>query len=264
VVFPVLHGPYGEDGTIQGLLELANIPYVGAGVLGSAISMDKDVMKRLFREAGIPVVKFLVFTHNSLEKIDFDWVRDKLGLPFFIKPANLGSSIGMNKVKKKEEFQPALEEAFQYDNKILVEEYIEGREIECSVLGNHNPVASLPGEIISRHEFYSYEAKYLDNKGAILEIPARLSQKLIRKIQNLSIKVFKVACCKGMARVDFFLKQNKEIIVNELNTIPGFTRVSMYPKLWEASGISYPELIDRLIQLALERFQEKKRLKTSM
>lgn len=264
VVFPVLHGPYGEDGTIQGLLELANIPYVGAGVLGSAIGMDKDVMKRLLREADIPVVKFLAFTHSSLERADFERVREKLGLPLFVKPAYLGSSIGMSKVEKEEEFQPALEEAFQYDNKILVEEYIEGREIECSVLGNHNPITSLPGEIIPQHDFYSYEAKYLDDKGAILETPARLSQELIRKIQNLSIKVFKVACCSGMARVDFFLKHNKEIIVNELNTIPGFTRISMYPKLWEASGISYPELIDRLIELALERFQEKKRLKTSM
>jgi len=261
VVFPVLHGPYGEDGTIQGLLELANIPYVGAGVLGSATGMDKDVMKRLLREAGIPVVRFLTFNRSSLKEIDFGRVRDELGLPLFVKPANLGSSIGMNKIKKKEQFQPALKEAFQYDNKILIEEYIKGREIECSVLGNHDPVASLPGEILPQHEFYSYKAKYVDAQGAILEIPAKLSPTLTGEIQNLSLRAFKVMCCQGMARVDFFLKNNEEIIVNELNTIPGFTRISMYPKLWEASGIPYPKLIDRLIQLALQRFEEKKKLK---
>ncbi len=261
VVFPVLHGPYGEDGTIQGLLELANIPYVGAGVLGSAVGMDKDVMKRLLREAGIPVVKFLAFNRSSLKEIDFGRVRDELGLPLFVKPANLGSSIGMNKIKKKEQFQSALKEAFQYDNKILIEEYIKGREIECAVLGKDDPVASLPGEILPQHEFYSYQAKYLDDKGAILEIPARLSPDIVQKIQELSLRTFKIMCCQGMARIDFFLKNNQEIIVSELNTIPGFTRISMYPKLWQASGIPYSELIDRLIQLALERFEEKKKLK---
>ncbi len=257
VVFPVLHGPYGEDGTIQGLLELANIPYVGAGVLGSAIGMDKDVMKRLLREAGIPVAKFLTFDRSSLKEIDFGRVGDELGLPLFVKPANLGSSIGMNKIKGKEQFQPALKEAFQYDNKILIEEYIEGREIECSVLGNDDPIVSLPGEILPQHEFYSYEAKYRDARGAILKIPASLSPGIVHKIQELSLRVFKIMCCQGMARIDFFLKNNEEIIVNELNTIPGFTRISMYPKLWEASGIPYSELMDRLIQLALERFEEK-------
>ncbi len=261
LVFPVLHGPYGEDGTIQGLLELANIPYVGAGVLGSAIGMDKDVMKRLLREAGIPVVKFLTFNRSSLKEIDFGRIRDELGLPLFVKPANLGSSIGMSKIKKKEQFQSALKEAFQYDNKILIEECIKGREIECSVLGNDDPVASLPGEILPQYEFYSYQAKYLDDKGAILEIPARLSPDIVHKIPELSLRVFRIMCCQGMARVDFFLKNNEEIIVNELNTIPGFTRISMYPKLWQVSGISYSELIDRLIQLALERFEEKKKLK---
>ncbi len=264
VVFPVLHGPYGEDGTVQGLLELANIPYVGAGVLGSAVGMDKDVMKRLLREAGIPVVKFLAFSRNSLKEIDFGRLRDELGLPLFVKPANLGSSIGMNKIKGKEQFQPALEEAFQYDNKILIEEYIKGREIECSVLGNDDPVASLPGEILPQHEFYSYEAKYLNHTGAIVNIPARLSPDVVDKIQKLSLRVFKIMCCQGMARIDFFLKNNEEIIVNELNTIPGFTRISMYPKLWQASGIPYSELIDRLIQLALERFEKKKGLKISV
>ena len=264
VAFPVLHGPYGEDGTIQGLFELVNIPYVGADVLGSAIGMDKDVMKRLLKEAGIPVVKFLVLNRSSLEKIDFEYVQNELDLPFFIKPANLGSSIGMNKIKEKKEFQSALKEAFQYDNKILIEEYIKGREIECSVLGNYDPIASLPGEVICRHEFYSYGAKYIDDEGAVLQIPAKLSPQLIRKIQDLSLKVFKTTCCQGMARIDFFLKNDEGIIVNEINTIPGFTKISMYPKLWEVSGISYSELIDRLVQLALERFEEKKGLKTSL
>ncbi|MCD6231495.1 D-alanine--D-alanine ligase [Candidatus Aerophobetes bacterium] len=263
VAFPVLHGPYGEDGTIQGLFKTANIPFVGTGVLGSAISMDKDITKRLLREAGIPIVKFLTLHRSLIKETSFKTVKDKIGLPFFIKPANTGSSIGINKVKKEEEFLASLKEAFQYDNKILLEEAIQGREIECSVLGNENPIASLPGEIIPRYEFYSYKAKYLDEKGAILKIPAELPANLTTQIQNLSLKVFKLLECKGMARVDFFLKNNQEIIVNELNTIPGFTRISMYPKLWEASGISYPQLIERLIQLAFERFKNEKRIKTS-
>ncbi len=263
VIFPVLHGPFGEDGTIQGLLKLANVPFVGASVLGSALGMDKDTMKRLLRDAGIRTAKFLVFDRSSSAEIDFDHVQRQLGLPFFIKPANLGSSVGINKVKNKKQFDPALKEAFQFDSKILIEEFIQGREIECSVLGNDNPIASLPGEIRPRHEFYSYEAKYLDENGAAFEVPAKLPADIIREIQDLSIKTFKVLCCEGMARVDFFLRDNKEPIVNEINTIPGFTKISMYPKLWEASGISSTELIDRLIQLAIERFKREKRFKTS-
>ncbi|MCD6165919.1 D-alanine--D-alanine ligase [candidate division KSB1 bacterium] len=263
VVFPVLHGPFGEDGTVQGLLKLANIPFVGAGVLGSAIGMDKDVMKRLLRDAGIPTAKFLVFARSSLGEIDFEEVKNHLSLPFFIKPANLGSSVGINKVIDKKQFEHALKDAFEYDNKILIEEYIEGREIECSVLGNDNPIASVPGEVIPQHEFYSYEAKYIDENGAILEIPARLPEHIINEVQDLAIKTFKTLCCEGMARVDFFLRNGTEVIVNELNTIPGFTTISMYPKLWEASGISCTELIDRLIQLALERFEREQKLKTS-
>lgn len=263
VVFPVLHGPYGEDGTIQGLLKLFNIPFVGASVLGSAIGMDKDVMKRLFRDADIPTSKFLVFNRSSLKEIDFDEVKKSLGIPFFIKPANLGSSVGINKVKNQEQFKPAIEDAFKYDNKILVEEFIKGREIECSVLGNESPIVSVPGEIIPQHEFYSYQAKYIDEKGALLEIPAKLPWHIIDRIQQLAIKAFKALCCEGMARVDFFLKENEEVLVNELNTIPGFTKISMYPKLWEASGIPYTELIERLIQLALERFERENKLKIS-
>lgn len=263
IVFPVLHGPFGEDGTVQGLLKLANVPFVGASVLGSAVAMDKDVAKRLLRDAGIPTAKFLVFNQSMLDEIYFTEIKGQLGLPFFIKPANLGSSVGIHKIKNRKQFDDVAKDAFKYDSKILFEEYIEGREIECSVLGNDDPIASVPGEVIPQHEFYSYEAKYIDENGAILEIPAKLPESVIKKVKELAVKAFKVLCCEGMARVDFFLRDNKEVIVNELNTIPGFTKISMYPKLWEVSGISYTELIDRLIQLALQRFEKEKKLKTS-
>src|SRR5437667_9569722 len=262
VVFPVLHGPFGEDGTVQGLLKLSNIAFVGAGVLGSSVGMDKDVTKRLLRDAGIPIARFIVAKRYSSKEIGFDYARGQLGLPLFVKPANIGSSVGIQKVKDGEEFERAVRAAFNYDNKILIEECIDGREMECSVLGNDNPIASVPGEILPRHEFYSYEAKYLDQNGAVLEIPARLPSEISERIRQLAIKTFSVLCCEGMARVDFFLRNGREIIVNEINTIPGFTRISMYPKLWEATGISYTELIDRLIQLALERFEREQRLKT--
>jgi D-alanine-D-alanine ligase len=263
VVFPVLHGPFGEDGTVQGLLKLANLPFIGAGVLGSAVGMDKDVMKRLLRDAEIPIAKFLVFERSGASKINFAAVKRKLGFPFFVKPANLGSSVGISKVSANKQFDSAITEAFRYDSKILIEENIPGREIECSVLGNENPIVSLPGEIITRHDFYSYDAKYLDEKGAQLVIPAALPQNTARAIQGLAVKTFKTLTCEGMARVDFFLRDNREIFVNEINTIPGFTQISMYPKLWEASGIPYSKLIDRLIRLALERFRKEKELRTS-
>lgn len=264
VVFPILHGPLGEDGTVQGLLKLANIPFVGAGVLGSAIGMDKEVMKRLLRDAGIPIADFVVLRKSSAAEIHFDEIKKQLGLPLFIKPANLGSSVGIHKVSAKEQFFQAVEDAFQYDNKILVEAFIKGREIECSVLGNENPVASLPGEIIPQLEFYSYEAKYLDEHGAALEIPAKLPKDMIREIQALAIKSFQTLCCEGMARVDLFLTEDGKILLNEINTIPGFTKISMYPKLWQASGISYSDLIDRLIQLALDRHAEEQKRKISV
>lgn len=264
VVFPILHGPFGEDGTIQGLLKLAHVPFVGAGVLGSAIGMDKDVMKRLLRDAKLPIAKFMVLHRGSARTIDFAAVKRALGLPFFVKPANLGSSVGISKVHRKNQFAAAVREAFHYDTKVLIEENIQGREIECSVLGNETPMASLPGEIITRHDFYSYDAKYLDEKGARLVIPAQLPDPVVRKIQQLAVRTFKVLCCQGMARVDFFLRGKRGIFVNEINTIPGFTKISMYPKLWEASGISYPDLIDRLIQLALETFRNETHLRTSL
>ena len=260
VAFPVLHGPYGEDGSIQGLFEVANIPYIGADVIGSSIGMDKDVMKRLLRDSGMPIAKFLSFTNQSIGKIQFNEIKEKIGLPMFIKPANLGSSVGINKVKNSKEFERAIKVAFKYDKKILIEEFIEGREIECSVLGNDSPIASLPGEIILNSEFYSYEAKYIDENGAILDIPAKLPEGATKKIQEYSVEVFKILCCQGMARVDFFLKDNMEIIVNELNTIPGFTNISMFPRLWEASGLTYSELINRLIELAIDKFEKRQKL----
>ncbi len=258
VVFPILHGTYGEDGTVQGLLKLSNVPFVGAGVLGSAIGMDKDVMKRLLRDAKINTAKFLTF-HTA--KIDYDHVVKKLGLPFFIKPANLGSSVGISKVKDRTQFQEAVDLAFSYDRKILIEEFIEGKEIECSILGNEHPIVSLPGEAIPLvHEFYSYEAKYYEN-GVDFKFPADLDKKTIGKIQKMAVKAYKVLCCEGMARVDMFLKANGKVYVNELNTIPGFTSTSAFPKLWAASGVSYTEILDKLIALALERHEKERALK---
>lgn len=261
VVFPILHGPLGEDGTIQGLLKLANVPFVGAGVLGSAVGMDKDVMKRLLREAGIPVPKFLVFRHG--EHPDFDSVTRTPGLPVFVKPANLGSSVGISKAKDKAGFEKAVADAFRYDTKILIEEAIQGREIECAVLGNEKPIASVPGEIIPTHEFYDYDAKYVDENGARLEAPAILPAETVKRVQELAVRTFKTLNCEGMGRVDFFLKPDGTLLVNEINTIPGFTKISMYPRLWGLSDISYTELIDRLIRLAIERFEREQKLQTS-
>lgn len=261
VVFPVLHGTYGEDGSMQGLLKLANVPFVGSGVLGSAIAMDKDVTKRLLQAAGLPVCKFLVF--NKAEDISFEKVKKTLGIPCFVKPANLGSSVGIAKVKNKEELAAAVTDAFRYDTKILIEEFIQCREIECSVLGNDKPVASVPGEVIPKREFYDYEAKYTDN-GMELQVPPQLSAKKIKEIQQLAIKAFKALCLEGMARVDFFLTKEEKVYISEANTIPGFTNMSVYPTLWGASGISYKDLIDKLIQLAIEKYEQQKQLKTTI
>lgn len=267
VAFPVLHGPYGEDGSVQGLLKLANIPFIGASVLGSAVGMDKDIMKKILRDAGIPITDFFSFTKSQLGKINFEEIKTKLGLPLFVKPANLGSSVGISKAENEDEFKGAIKKAFEFDRKIIVEESISGREIECAVLGNDSPIASIPGEVKSNnkiHGFYSYEAKYIDENGAVLEIPAKLNEETTEEIKLSAIKAFKALCCEGMARVDFFLKPNNEIVVNEINTIPGFTKISMYPKLWEASGKSYTELITDLIELAVQRHEEEKELKTSV
>jgi D-alanine-D-alanine ligase len=262
VVFPILHGTCGEDGTVQGLLKLADVPFVGAGVLGSAVGMDKDTMKRLMRDAAIPIAKFLTVHWNDEIPSYSDAVKE-LGTPLFVKPSNLGSSVGIAKAHNEKEYVAAVQDAFRYDTKIIVEEFIEGREIECAVLGNEDPKASVPGEVVPHHEFYSYEAKYLDENGAGLEIPAKLDAKTTKRVQELAVKAFKVLSCEGMARVDAFVKYNGDVVVNEINTIPGFTKISMYPKLWEASGVSYTELISKLIDLAIERYDREKKIKMS-
>lgn len=263
VVFPVLHGPYGEDGSIQGLLKLAGIPYVGAGVLGSAIGMDKDVMKRLLRDAGIPVAPWKVLLSSTDVYRAIEDAIESFGLPFFVKPANLGSSIGVNKAHDTVEARRAVEKAFEYDAKVIIEQYMPGREIECSILGNDDPIVSVPGEIKPCEEFYSYSAKYLDEDGAELIIPADLDGSLKELVQNTARDVFLALCCAGMARVDMFLSEEGSVTVNEINTIPGFTKISMYPKLWEASGISFTDLITRLIDLGIEQFEKESRLKCS-
>jgi D-alanine-D-alanine ligase len=260
VFFPIIHGTFGEDGSLQGLLELIDAPYVGAGVLGSAIGMDKDVMKRLLKQAHIKIADFCTVRKNELDPIYLQELAARLKFPLFIKPANLGSSVGVTKVHDKSELYDAAENAFQYDTKILMEEYIKGKEIECSVLGNNSPMASRVGEVIPQHEFYSYDAKYIDEKGAIIKIPADIPQEVEQKIQEIAIKVFTTLECSGMARIDFFLTEDNRIYVNEINTLPGFTKISMFPKLWEVSGISYCRLLDKLINLAIEKKEERKKL----
>jgi D-alanine-D-alanine ligase len=267
VIFPVLHGTFGEDGTIQGLLELADIAYVGAGVLGSAAGMDKDIMKSLFIAAGIPIVKHVTILRSSWEqdpkKVE-KLVGNKLKYPVFVKPANLGSSVGISKAHNRRELRPAIEEAAKFDRKIVIEQGAGGkkekaREIECSVLGNDDPVASVPGEIVPVKEFYDYAAKYLD-EGSQLIIPARLTKTQTKKVQQLAVAAFKAVDCSGLARVDFLMDpKTSKIYLNEINTMPGFTSISMYPKLWAASGLEYSELIDRLIQLGIERHKDKKK-----
>jgi D-alanine-D-alanine ligase len=263
VIFPVLHGTFGEDGTVQGLLKLLNIPFVGVDLLGSAVCMDKDLAKKLLTQARIPNAKFVTFTNSGKEKINFNKVKKELGLPLFIKPANMGSSVGINKVNSQKEFALAIKDAFQYDNKIIIEEFIKGREIECAILGNEKPQASLIGEIITpQNKFYSYDAKYT-NEEAILKAPAELSKAVMKKVQDLAIQAFQALECEGMSRVDMFLTKSGKLYINEINTIPGFTNISMYPKLWEKTGISQTKLITKLINLAIQRFQKQSKLKTT-
>ena len=267
VVFPVLHGTFGEDGTIQGLLELADIPYVGAGVLGSAAGMDKDIMKALFRAAGLPIVKHVTILRGEWEaepKKTEKKIEKTLKYPVFVKPANLGSSVGISKAHSHKELGPAIYEAAKFDRKIVIEQGVgekkqKAREIECSVLGNDKPEASLPGEIVPGKEFYDYTAKYLD-EGSELIIPAKLTKAETKKVQQLALGAFQAVDCAGLARVDFLMDpKTRRIFLNEINTMPGFTAISMYPKLWAASGVGYAELIERLIRLGLERYQEKKK-----
>jgi len=267
VIFPVLHGTFGEDGTIQGLLELADIAYVGAGVLGSAAGMDKDIMKSLFRTAGLPIVKHVTVLRSQFErepKKVQKLVESKLKYPVFVKPANLGSSVGISKAHDPKELGPAIAEAAKFDRKIVIEEGVGGkkhraREIECAVLGNDDPKASIAGEIIPCKEFYDYDAKYLI-EGSEGIIPAKITKAEMKTVERLAVAAFQAVDCTGLARVDFLMEpKSRKIFVNEINTMPGFTAISMYPKLWAATGVSYPELIDRLIQLGIERHEDKKR-----
>ena len=263
VVFPVLHGPMGEDGSVQGLLELAGVPYVGAGVLGSAVGMDKDVMKRLLTAAELPILPWVTLRNPAAADLDR---CEALGYPLFVKPANLGSSVGVRRARTRDELRAAIDHAFEFDTKVVVEKGLDGpREVECAVLGNDDPVASIPGEIVVDHPdgFYSYAAKYIDEHGASLRIPADLAPAQANAVQVLAVSAFRVLECAGLARVDFFLSRTGELYLNEINTLPGFTSISMYPKLWEASGVGARELVARLIDLALERAAKRAKLRTS-
>jgi D-alanine-D-alanine ligase len=266
VIFPVLHGTYGEDGSLQGLLDMANVPYIGCGVLGAALGMDKEKMKLLFQAAGLPIVEWLVFRRNEWERAPeplLERIEQELGYPNFVKPANLGSSVGINKAHNREELYQGIQEAAEYDRKIVVERGIDCREFELGVLGNDEPVASVVGEIISSNEFYDYRAKYIDGKSMAI-IPADLPQEVATEIRRQAIQAFQVLDLNGLARVDFFLdKATNKVYLNEVNTMPGFTEISMYPKLWEASGLPYPKLLERLIELGVERFEDRQRNRTN-
>ena len=250
--FNIIHGTNGEDGTMQGHLKILGLPFVGCGVMGSAIAMDKEVMKIVMTAAGIPNSRWAVL--KSHEPADFDKIVKQLGLPFFIKPANAGSSVGVHKIKSKDDFAVKLKDAFKYDHKVLAEEFIDGREVECSVMGlNQKPEAAVPGELVVKHEFYSYEAKYLDPNGAEIVIPAKVTPEQTEQIRNLAVKTYEALYCDGLTRVDFFLKKDGSLTVNEINTLPGFTKISMYPMMWQAKGLGYSDLITKLIQLAFDK-----------
>ena len=264
VIFPVLHGTFGEDGAIQGFAKLANLPCVGPGILGSAVGMDKEIMKRLLRDAGIKNAEFITLRRKDQNKYSYSEVQTILGSELFIKPVNLGSSVGVSFVKEEAHFQKAIDHAFLFDNKVIIEKRIIGREIECAVLGNNDPIASIPGEVIPKDGFYSFESKYIDETGAALEIPANLTEEQIKNVKDIAITTYECLECSGMARVDMFLTPDDQYYINEINTIPGFTGISMYPTLWKISGISNEELIDRLIQLAIEEHNEFNRLQLEM
>lgn len=260
-VFPILHGTDGEDGSIQGLIKALDLPMVGTGVLGSAMSMSKLVTKRLLKEAGIPVADFMYAFFTDKDKLSFGEIEKKMGLPFMVKSASLGSSVGVSKVKSKDDFDHAIEEGFRYDDCILIEKYIKGREVECAIMANSPALASLPGEIIisKEYEFYTFDAKYVDGNAVTIQVPADLDKSTIEKTRDLSLKTYKSLACEDFARVDLFLTENGEVFVNEINTIPGFTNSSMFPMMWKERGISFTELITKLIDLAMERHQKSKR-----
>lgn len=260
VIFPVLHGTYGEDGSVQGFAKLANIPCVGCGILGSAVGMDKDVTKRLLRDAGIKVADFITLRKDFNDDLSYEEISAKLGNEVFVKPANLGSSVGVSFANNKESFDKAVTHAFKYDPKVVVEEKLKGREVECAVLGNRKPMASAVGEVIPKSSFYTFENKYVDEGGAELAIPAQLDDATVKRIQELAIETYRLLECEGMTRVDMFLTENGELYINEVNTIPGFTKISMYPKLWEISGIPYKELITKLIEFAIKSHHDSNQL----
>ena len=263
VIFPIVHGTLGEDGCLQGLLRMADLPFVGSDVLGSAVCMDKDISKRLLRDAGIAVTPFITLNRRTAARTTFEQARQKLGVPMFVKPANQGSSVGVSKVSSEAEYQAAVELALGFDEKVLVESAVKGREIECAVVGNENPIASGCGEIVVRDGFYSYDSKYIDDQAAQVVVPADISVEDSERIRALAIEAFETLGCAGLARVDVFLTDEGEVLINEINSLPGFTRISMYPKLWQAAGMSYSELVSRLIELALERHAGRKGLKIS-
>jgi D-alanine-D-alanine ligase len=263
VIFPVLHGTFGEDGSVQGLAKLANLPCVGCGILGSAIGMDKDVTKRLLRDADIGVADFVTLRRGFNQNMTYGEISKKLGHELFIKPANLGSSVGVSYVKNEKEFNKAVKVGFQYDPKVVVEEKLVGREIECAVMGNDDPQASTIGEVIPKSEWYSFESKYIDSDGAKCQIPASLDNETIIRAQKLAVRTYRLLECEGLTRVDMFLLKNGKLVVNEINTIPGFTKISMYPQLWEASGLSYRNLITKLINYAIEAHTFRNNLKNT-
>ncbi len=264
VIFPIVHGTLGEDGSLQGMLRVANLPFVGSSVLGSAMCMDKDVTKRLLRDAGLQIAPFVTLTRTNRQHYQFQALEQQFGLPMFVKPANQGSSVGVSKVTSEAEFTAAVDLAFEFDHKVVVEQGIKGREIECAVLGNSDPQASVCGEIVVKSAFYSYDTKYIDDQGADVVVPAALPNEVSENIRAIAVKAYQALDCLGMARVDVFLTPDNLVIINEINTLPGFTNISMYPKLWQASGLSYQELITRLIELALERHQQDNALKSSV
>lgn len=264
VIFPIVHGTLGEDGSLQGMLRVANLPFVGSDVLSSAACMDKDVTKRLLRDAGLAIAPFMTLTRSNRDRISFAEVEAKLGLPLFVKPANQGSSVGVSKVNNEAQYQQAVALAFEFDHKVVVEQGIKGREIECAVLGNDEPQASTCGEIVLNSEFYAYDTKYIDDNGAKVVVPAAIPAEINNKIRDVAVQAYQTLGCSGMARVDVFLTTENEVVINEINTLPGFTNISMYPKLWQASGLDYTSLITRLIELALARHQADSALKTTM
>lgn len=262
VAFSIIHGTFGEDGTLQGFLKTLDIPFVGPDVLGSSVCMDKEVTKRLLRDKGIPVADFLVMRKHDRMSLSFEEAAAKLGLPLFIKPCNAGSSVGVSKVTDRESFAAAVKEAFLYDHKILVEEAVIGKEVECAILGNEAPQASVVGEIVPARDFYSYDAKYKDADGAAMKIPAAIDDTIAQLLRDTAVEAFVTTCCEGLSRVDFFLRPDNTFVLNEINTLPGFTEISMYPKLWESTGLPYTDLISRLIELALQRQERNKSLHT--